>query len=128
MISLYMNSRHIRPLDIRLLVHESDSLQVRCDSRDEFSSAHSQCEKISLSRSAALSHALDESRRSKFQRFSNLQVNFVIISLFHPHSALSFFFVPSPWRYIKQILVRFPSACELNRNLVAPLRELHYLS
>jgi len=82
---------------------------------------HSQCEKISLSRSAVLSHALDESRRSKFQRFSNLQVNFVIISLFHPHSALSFFFVPSPWRYIKQILVRFPSACELNRNLVAPL-------
>lgn len=92
MIPLYTNSRHIRPLDIRLLVHKSDSVQIRCDSRDELSSTHSQCEKIVKIRCAVARESKLPNRGGASSKpgASNLQVDFAIISLFHPHNSLSF--------------------------------------
>lgn len=78
-----------------------------------------------LSRSAALSHASPSFRRigaSSKPGASNLQVDFAIISLFHLHRSFSFSLAPSPWRCVKQILVRkfgFPSVGESSGNPVA---------
>jgi len=92
MIPLYVNSRHIRPFDIRLLVHESDSLQVRCDSRDELSSAHSQCEKIVKIRCAvARKPKLSMNRGRASSKDFRTSKSILWLSLSSIHTALCLF-------------------------------------